>query len=382
MDKLRAWWSARQGLDGSLAGATPAAVLERSGWARSVGGVSPYLTLFSRAGISRPDADAAADRREVYELPCVRGCTYVVPAADFALARYLGRHGGEAELKVLGRLGVDRAEVDRLCERVLDALAGGPLDPAELRDRLGGAVRSLGDEGRKRGSSTTLPAALGLLQAEGRILRMPLNGRLDTQRYAYTLWSAPVFDGDEADARRELARRYWTWTGAATMAQFREFSLFAVRDLKTVAAELGLVALDGDLLALPELAGEYAVFTRPRKPDYRLVGSIDSLALHRRDAASLIEPADQVALGDQGGLGEVTHNLIVDRGRVVGLWQFDPDAGELVWWAFGAKPDAALRAAVADTERYVRDDLGDARTFSLDSPKSRAPRLAFLRSKA
>src|SRR5687767_314764 len=34
---LRAWWAHRQGLDGSLAGAKPAEVLSRAGWARSVG---------------------------------------------------------------------------------------------------------------------------------------------------------------------------------------------------------------------------------------------------------------------------------------------------------------------------------------------------------
>src|SRR5213075_939474 len=44
---LRAWWSHRQGLDGTLQAKTPAQVLEQSGWARSVGGVNPYLTLFS-----------------------------------------------------------------------------------------------------------------------------------------------------------------------------------------------------------------------------------------------------------------------------------------------------------------------------------------------
>ena len=50
--KLRAWWWHRQGLDGSLRGASPAAVLERSGWTRSIGGVGPYLPLFARAGTS------------------------------------------------------------------------------------------------------------------------------------------------------------------------------------------------------------------------------------------------------------------------------------------------------------------------------------------
>ena len=74
---LRAWWSHRQGLDGQLVGASPATILERSGWARSVGGVGPYLTLHARAGISREAADDAVANLDIHELPAARGCTYV-----------------------------------------------------------------------------------------------------------------------------------------------------------------------------------------------------------------------------------------------------------------------------------------------------------------
>ena len=89
--KLRAWYAHRQGLDGSLEGKSPAEVLERAGWARSVGGVSPYLTLFSRAGITREQADADAEKLKIYELPSARGCTYVLPASDFALGLAAGQ---------------------------------------------------------------------------------------------------------------------------------------------------------------------------------------------------------------------------------------------------------------------------------------------------
>jgi hypothetical protein len=50
---LRAWAWHRQGLDGTLQGRTPQEVLATAGWARSVGGANPYLTLFARAGIRR-----------------------------------------------------------------------------------------------------------------------------------------------------------------------------------------------------------------------------------------------------------------------------------------------------------------------------------------
>src|SRR3954454_19890704 len=103
---LRAWWSHRQGLDGSLMGKSAAEVLSASGWARSVGGVSPYLTLFSRAGISREDADAAVAATQIHELPSARGCTYVLPEQDFVLGLTLGRPFREPEMNTARKLGV------------------------------------------------------------------------------------------------------------------------------------------------------------------------------------------------------------------------------------------------------------------------------------
>ena len=80
------------------------------------------------------------------------------------------------------------AEIEKLCAEVLKVLAKGPLDPEELRKAAGGAVRNLGEEGKKKGLATTLPVALSILQAAGEIRRVPVNGRLDQQRYRYALW--------------------------------------------------------------------------------------------------------------------------------------------------------------------------------------------------
>ena len=40
--------------------------------------------------------------------------------------------------------------------------------------------------------------------------------------------------------------------------------------------------------------------------------------------------------------------------------------------------ERALEALVKETDAYVRDDLGDGRSFSLDRPKRRAPKIAAL----
>ena len=81
----------RQGLDGSLTKASAAEVLEKTGWMRSVGGAGPYLGLFARAGVRREQADQDAAALRIHELPAARGCTYLVPASDFALALRAGQ---------------------------------------------------------------------------------------------------------------------------------------------------------------------------------------------------------------------------------------------------------------------------------------------------
>jgi len=384
---LRAWWWHRQGLDGSLTGAGPAAVFARSGWARSVGGANPYLSLFARAGTSRQVAEDAVKALDICELPSVRGCTYVLPAEHFRLGLQVGRSSPEGDLRTLEKLGVPRHEVTAVGAAVLKALDGGAVkDPAQLKDELGDQVRNLGEEGRKRGQTTTLPAALGLLQASGEIRRVPVNGRLDQQRYAYVRWQPPSSGLDDTQARAELARLYFGWTGPATLAHFRWFSAFTVAQAKAAIAGLDLVDMGDGWLAPPAIAEDYAAYRAPKKPRYALLAGIDGLFLLRRDVPSLIDPADAALAvpGEKlqvGGLSDLSDHAIVDRGRLVGLWQYEVDSGEVVTWLFGgAKPDAALREQIARTQAFVRDDLGDARSFSLDSPKSRAPRIAALRS--
>ena len=389
--KLRAWWWHRQGLDGSLWGKSPSDVLERSGWARSVGGVGPYLTLFARAGTSREAADQAVAALQIHELPTARGCTYVVPASDFAVGLKVGEEFGDAPLKTAAKLGVSEKEIDKLCAAVLKALASGPLDPDAIREATGSTSRSLGEEGKKKGITTTLPLALGRLQARGEIRRIPVKGRLDQQRYQYTLWKPnplATLAGSTTDALRELARRFFHWVGPATLVEFQWFSALGVKASKEVVEPLGLVpaGVGSDRLLLPEDADAFRAFKAPGKPQYALVSSLDSISATRRDVRTLVDVKDfdrQVVIdktaGALGGLSDLPSHAIFDRGRLIGLWEYEVDSQSIVWATFGVK-DKALDNSVKDMETFVRDQLGDARSFSLDSAKSRAPRIEALRA--
>jgi hypothetical protein len=392
--RLRAWWWRRQGLDGSLRGAAPAEVLARSGWARSVGGAGPYLTLFARAGTSRAAADAAAAALRIHELPAARGCTYVLPREDFALALAVGDGWRDPELRTAERLGVTRDEVERLCDAVRAALdAGAALEPDAIRAAAGDRARSLGDAGKKKGLATTLPLALGQLQARGEIRRVPVDGRLDRQRYAYVRWAdGPLAAGvpDPRLAQTELARRFFRWVGPATLAEYRSFSGLGVKAAQAAAAPLDLRPAEAgsDRLLLPEDLAEWRDFAPPAAPQYALVSSLDAISATRRDLATLVDEADRgrAVRVDDGGeralgaIADLPSHAVVERGRLVGLWEFDADAGEIAWATFDGRCDDALDDAVARTARWVRDELGDARSFSLDSPERRAPRVRALRA--
>jgi hypothetical protein len=403
-EQVRAYWAVRQRMGGAMKSATPADVLARTGWARSVGGSNPYLVLHDRALVSRKDVDAAVAALQIHELPSARGCTYVVPVQDFALALRASRgHGDEASIATAKKfLGVTDKEIEKLCTRVLDAVSREPLDPAAIKEAVGDAVRSFGAEGKKRGVTTTLPLALGRLQTAGEIRRVPIEGRLDQQRYRYVAWKQGPFakrgvgarngEGD-GDVAIELARRYFQWAGPATVKNFCWWSGLGVTAARAAIADLPLVPLqeanggkEGDerlmfrddleeLRATPAGAGHEGV---------SFVASLDNLVHLRRavqphlseeDAKRRIPGARQLI----GTVMDLEFHPIVERGRIVGLWDWDGIEGELVWTTFAPRSKAVAAAASA-FEKFVGAELGDVRSFSLDSPESRRKRIAALRA--
>ncbi|HSO90016.1 MAG TPA: crosslink repair DNA glycosylase YcaQ family protein, partial [Arthrobacter sp.] len=381
-ERLRAWAWHKQGLDGSLAGCTAEQVFARAGWARSVGGANPYLTLFARAGIRREQVDADVLAHRILELPTARGCTYVLGRDDFAWALTLSRDAAEAAVKVVGRLGVDRGEIALLEEQVLHTLAeaAAPMDPRQLKEELGESVRNLGEEGKRKGATTTLPTALGILQSQGRIRRVPATGRLDQQRYAYELWNLPPSPLDDDQARTELIRRYLGWTGGATFKQSQWFTAFTVAQSKAALASVGAVevptAAGETLWMLPDDVEQLAAFQEPEEEQIQLLAGTDSLALLRRNAADLLAEEDQ-HMNIPGSLAlqaDLPDHPIVDRGRIIGLWQYDPGTERIAPWVFRA-PTAAVTRRIAEIEDWIREDLGDFRAFSLDSPASRQARI-------
>ncbi|MGA2264223.1 MAG: hypothetical protein ABSH28_22665, partial [Acidobacteriota bacterium] len=119
-----------------------------------------------------------------------------------------------------------------------------------------------------------------------------------------------------------------------------------------------------------------------KQPMYVLVSSLDGISHLRRDVKCLLAPEDVTrSVFCEKGLTDLSSHAILDRGRLVGLWEYDVTTESIVWMSFVPR-NKALDEAVAQTEQFIRAELGDARSFSLDSPKSRTPRIEALRKAA
>ncbi|HEY2515384.1 MAG TPA: crosslink repair DNA glycosylase YcaQ family protein, partial [Polyangiaceae bacterium] len=383
-DRVRAFWADRQGMGRGMKGLAPEVVLARTGWSRSVGGCNPYLALRDRAGVSRAATDAAVGEVAICELPAVRGCTYVVPKSDFAVALTASQGKGEdPEITTAKKyLGVTDTELERLSRKVLDAVAREALDPAGLKEALGGAVRSLGEEGKKRGVATTLPLVLGLLQAQGQLRRVAIEGRLDRQRYRYARWEPnPIGTARFApgELAQELGRRFFRWAGPATVGQFAWWSGLGVKAARAAAQEIGVVPLGAaeeidkadERLLFPDDRDALLALELPRAPSIAFVSALDNLVhlrrevlahLHADDAAIRApgpeQKGEKTSAASVGALVDLEYHPIVDRGRIVGLWDWDGERGELVWRTFGTAPKGAREEAAA-LSVYVAAELED-----------------------
>src|SRR5207244_11416722 len=135
------------------------------------------------------------------------------------------------------------------------------------------------------------------LQAQGEIRRLPMNGRLDQQRYRYMRWTPnplATLKLSPDEAQTELARRYFTWIGPATMAEFQWFSALGVKAARAAIAPLGLAPLQpgGDRMMFSADRDALYSFKMPKQPVYVLVSGLDGLTLLRRALRELMTEED------------------------------------------------------------------------------------------
>jgi len=390
LEQARTFWHRRQGLAATL-DMPRQELIRRSGWLRTLGGIDAYLAVRARRpGVGRGEIDAAVAAGRLRVMPAVRGCIYLVPETDAALAlRVAELQQRPRTLKELEKAGVGRDEVERLSRMVLELLqSGGPLTTDGIRKGLPpGAVRSLGEAGKKVGLSSPLPVALRELEFGGRIRRTLPHGRIDTEKYLWQVVEAPVgprFPAEDTSGTfARLAEVFLRQAGPVSRDDFAAWSGLPKREAQAALAAAGAVRVSvegysGEAYLRPEDRAELAGSTRAAARSALLAFEDNYLVLHGGPAL-LTEPRHHVlpvenwsggAADTLGTARHVSQRVILAGELVAGYWEYDPDMAGIIWRTFDP-PSVELRRGLealgAETARFISGELGHACSHSLDS---------------
>lgn len=386
-------WIRHQGLGEPVAG-DPAEVVAATGWLRTVGGVDGYLALSARLpGLTAADVHAAIAAGDLVVSQAARGCIYVVPRAHAPLALALARDLRlKSDARTAERAGVEPGELARVGEAVLGLLEAEPATTVQLRKRLpDGLVRSLGDRGKKVGVTSTLPPALRVLEFDGRIMRRPVDERLDHERYAWvrTPDGHAAIDGRAAAERDiELARLFLRWFAPASPVELADFTgLTKTRAKKAVAA---LDTVDVTVAGVPAvvLAEQVDSLRDPAPATPRLLPGLDNLLVWHGGPRAFVHPDDRDrrirVWGRQKGdtWATVKHGLtraVLAGGVVCGVWEVDFDARQLVTGAYTPGLPAGVADAGADALALLLE-IGHGKAYSIEKEGRVAERVADIRA--
>ncbi|MDB4956158.1 MAG: hypothetical protein JWO36_3727 [Myxococcales bacterium] len=380
LDQARGHWWSRQAL-GNHGKGQLAHVIGESGWLRTLGGTDVYLAARARhAGMKRIELDALVANGALRVVPAARGCIYLVPSELVSdLIAFNADDWRTSTTRDLVKLGKSIKDVESLAPEILDAIGDSALAPDAIRKQLGGSIPSFGEAGKKAGISSPLPFALQLLEHRGQIERTLEAGRLDSQRYLYRKVRVPL-PAPSSDPVATVINAFLGFAGPATVNQIATWSGRPMRDVKPILEKLAVPIDVNDLGAgWIRRADVSAVRTAQPAQGLALLAFEDNYLVNHTGLAVVTDPKHHAIKIDIWGggkpeaLGHATHVLsrtIVIDGLIAGFWEVDPRTNGAIWMTF-EPPSTSLATkldeATADAARFLLEELGHAKTFSLDS---------------
>ena len=257
-------------------------------------------------GATEADIDQAIDNKVILRTWALRGTLHYVAPADihWMLALIAPRiiAGNASRYK---QLELDEPTLRRSADLIANAVH---IRGQQTRGELFGMLR-------KAGISTAGQRGVYMLQRTA-LERLVFQGHM--RGGATTFLALPAGKTRPKDeALAELARRYFTSHGPATLADYTQWSGLTVTD-----ARAGLEACNTQLLA-EQVDGAAYFFSsqaalKPEHTVYLLPG-FDEFVLAYRDRSALVaaEFADAVHPGGSGNFAAT----IISAGRVVGTWR-------------------------------------------------------------
>lgn len=339
-------------------------------------------------GVSRDAVDRAAlDGVDVIEVqgPHARP-PVLVPRDEAAVALRVNTVSYDKHAAAyFASSGISEAAIKAVAARTCRALDEGPLSTTAIRSSL-----------THPDSAELLIGALVHLALRGVVRRFPADGRLDSARYLYELRhpdDRPDIDaeGDTAAVIAKAAGLFLQRHGPASVDELADAMMLTKGAVRKALVELKAerVDIDGwtdDAWLLPADAREWKAFAGEAN-HVVLLPYRDPFVWRRRPPSILAAAATSPVLNTElrtapiAKVNALHHHVIVAGGELIGVWEYDPEARRVVTRVW--KPEKGLRASVAeaaaDTERFIRQQLGDVPLSAVDPPARRARRIAFCR---
>lgn len=257
-------------------------------------------------GSTEADIDRAIDSGRVMRTWGPRGTLHDVAPADIHwIVALIAPRQIAGNTRRYGELGLDEATLTRSTDLIAEALQGGAqLTRSELFDML-----------EANGIAAGSQRGFYMLQRAG-LERVVYQGAMRGKET--TFLALPPGDALPPDvAQAELARRYFTSRGPATLADFAHWSGLLTSEaragLESVRAELVEEVIDGRTYFLSPDTAE-----PPQRALYLLPG-FDEFVLGYKDRSAVLDSAfaDAICPGGNG----VFMPTIVSAGRIIGIWK-------------------------------------------------------------
>src|SRR5262245_38527726 len=329
-DKLRARRMAAQQLIQPRC-STPAEVVAWMGavQAQDHAGAKWAIALRCARAVTDENIEGALNDGTILRTHALRGTWQLVSPADIHwLLALVGPRVVARNATRYRQLGLDATTFRRAAAALAKTLGDGPRTRAELRAAL--------ERARIPALDQRLSHLLQRVELDGLVCSGPTRGKQRTYALLETRAPRPARTLARDQALAELARRYFTSRGPATLDDFVWWS-----GLPAAEARAGLGSVEK---GLPVDAAD-----APATRGAQLLPPFDEYLIAYRDRSAILDPVHAKRVNAGGGLLDP---IIVVDGRVAGTWRRTIARGHvLVELDFFAAP--ARRAEVARaTERY------------------------------
>jgi len=266
----------------------------------------------------REDVQAALDAGEVVRSWPMRGTLHLVAADDLC---WLLDTVGVRALSGIGKrwagLELDEAQAERARELVLDALAGGGrASRAELLAAIAaGGVAVTGQRGYH---------LLWYLSQTGTLCLGPTDGGGEQLFVLLDDWIPDARRMERDEALAELALRFFTGHGPATLADLVRWAGCTVRDARAGAAavrdRLEALTVDGTEYLMDPATPDRLAAARAEAEGVLLLPGFDEFVLGYGDRTAVVpaEFATRIVPGNSG----MFRSTVVHRGQVVAVWRW------------------------------------------------------------